>query len=128
MRSRRMCRIAVVVVALGIASGCATYTDRLKERLNDISASKEQREAADSATCQRYGAQPGTDIYVTCMVGLAQARASRAATVSAPTGPPPLPGFQNIGPALPDQQPTTCRPIPYSAQNSPYGMTSYRCQ
>jgi hypothetical protein len=109
-----------------LLSGCAAYADHLQERFSDRFGTQEQRDAADSAACQRYGATPGTDVYVNCMVSLAQNRAIRNSAASN-SGPPPLPGL--AAPVLsPAQQPTNCRPVPYSAQNSPYGMTSYRCQ
>lgn len=50
-------------------AGCATRVAR--------------REAADDAKCQGYGAQPGTDVYVQCRIGLDQIRATTEAAQNA---------------------------------------------
>jgi hypothetical protein len=43
-------------------------------------------EARDKAACQRLGAQPGTDIYVQCMIGRQQIRATNAAAAATRSG------------------------------------------
>jgi hypothetical protein len=65
-----------------LAKGC-----RLFESEAGCATRIAREEAADDTKCRGYGAQPGTDVYVQCRVGLDQikatesaARASRAST------------------------------------------------
>ena len=73
-------RYFVILAACGLLCSCADYQERLKNGpYGDLFKTKAELEADDSAKCQGYGAQPGTDVYVQCMVGLAQVRATNAA-------------------------------------------------
>lgn len=106
-------RRMVILTVCALLAGCDAVKERIDERL-DILRTNEQREAIDSAKCQGYGAQPGTDIYIQCMVAMAQVRATNGASAAAAraanrntflntganqaSGLPPLPAFQS-GPA-----------------------------
>ena len=73
-------RYLVILAACGLLCSCAGYEERLKNGpYGDLFKTKAELEADDNAKCQGYGAQPGTDVYVQCMVGLAQVRATNAA-------------------------------------------------
>jgi hypothetical protein len=73
-------RYLVILAACGLLCSCAGYKERLKNGPDgDLFKTKAELEADDSAKCQGYGAQPGTDVYIQCMVGLAQVRATNTA-------------------------------------------------
>jgi hypothetical protein len=80
-------RILLLAIACAALCGCGgADSARNSERGCGLLTSTETcnaraaaREAVDDATCQGYGAKPGTDIYVQCRVALTQARATRAA-------------------------------------------------
>jgi hypothetical protein len=65
-------RYLVILAACGLLCGCEAIRERVKEHDARLMAE-------DSAKCQSFGAQPGTDTYVQCMVGLAQVRATQNA-------------------------------------------------
>jgi len=46
-------------------------------------ATAEQLDAKDYASCERTGAQPGTDLFVTCMIALRRDRPHWSVTVGA---------------------------------------------
>lgn len=73
--------LSLLALCLALAA-CDAVKERIDSRL-DILRTNEQREAIDSAKCQGLGAQPGTDIFVQCMVGLAQIRATNSAAARA---------------------------------------------
>lgn len=81
--SMRGMRCLVILTACGFLCGCEAYVERVKDNYSGLFKTKAQLEAEDTAACQRLGAQPGTDIYVQCMIGRAQIRATnRAAAAS----------------------------------------------
>lgn len=96
-------------------------------------------ELEDSLTCMQDGAAYGTSEYAQCnavrKLGRTQERATAAAENARRIAAwqslqQAGAALQNSALALPTptvSAPTVCRPIPYSAQNSPYGQTSYRC-
>ena len=61
-----------------IAKGCG-----LIESEAGCAARMAREEAADDAKCRGYGAQPGTDVYVQCRVGLDQIKATSEAAANA---------------------------------------------
>lgn len=76
-------RTLLAVTALLMLSACQAdapggLTDRFK--------SKDERAKTDDATCQSYGAKPGSDAYIACRVEQDRIRASsrRRATVCRP--------------------------------------------
>jgi hypothetical protein len=60
------------------AKGCGVVTSLAGQCAGRLA----QREAADDAKCQGYGAKPGTDAYVQCRIGLDQIRATNEAAAS----------------------------------------------
>lgn len=60
------------------AKGCGVITSATGQ----CAARLAQREAADDAKCRGYGAQPATDAYVKCRIGLDQIRATNEAAAS----------------------------------------------
>jgi len=62
-------RLAVIGLVVVLA-GCAGT----KDRLNYFSASSEKKDVIDRATCESYGAIPGSDIFVACMLQLRKDR------------------------------------------------------
>ena len=79
-------RYLVVLAACGLLCGCYAAED-LRDQTSDLFRTnaeiRARNEAADKAACQRLGAMPGTDIYVQCMIGRAQVRATNNAAASA---------------------------------------------
>ena len=61
-------RFAVVLVAGLSLAGCAGSP------VGDAMAGPEKLAARDDATCQSYGARPGTDAYVACRMNVANQR------------------------------------------------------
>ena len=70
-------RYLVILAACGLLCGCQAYVEDLQDQYSGLFKTKAQLEAEDTTACQRLGAQPGTDIYVQCMIGRAQIRATR---------------------------------------------------
>jgi hypothetical protein len=75
-------RYLFIMAACAFLCGCEAVKERVQGSL-DIFKTKAQLEAEDTAACQRLGAQPGTDIYVQCMIGRAQIRATNRAAAAA---------------------------------------------
>jgi hypothetical protein len=76
-------RSLVILAACGLLCGCEAQSERLQDRYDSLFKTKAQLEAEDTAACQRLGAMPGTDIYVQCMIGRAQIRATNNASNTA---------------------------------------------
>src|SRR5207344_237235 len=68
-------RTLLLLIACATLAGCQAVNERVQGSL-DIFKTRAQLEAEDTAACQHLGAQPGTDIYVQCMIGRAQIRAT----------------------------------------------------
>jgi hypothetical protein len=77
------------IAACGLLCGCAASGELLKDSYSWLFKTEAQIEAEDSAKCESYGANPGTDVYVQCMVGFAQIRATNAAASSSSAPPAP---------------------------------------
>ena len=79
-------RYLVILAACGLLCGCYAAED-LQKQTTDLFKTNAQiraeNEAADSAACKRLGAMPGTDVYVQCMIGRAQVRATNRAAAAA---------------------------------------------
>jgi hypothetical protein len=56
-------RFAALLLALVALSGCAQYD---AERKANLAATAQEQTAADDASCQSSGAQPGTPAYDDC--------------------------------------------------------------
>ena len=80
---RSAMRYLVILAACGLLCGCQAYGERLQDRYDSLFKTKAQIEAEDTAACQRLGAMPGTDVYVQCMIGRAQIRATNRAAAAA---------------------------------------------
>lgn len=72
----------LLLTLCAVLAGCAAVNERVQDRL-DFFKTRAERDADDRAYCQGLGAQPGTDIFVQCMVGRAQIRATNAAAANA---------------------------------------------
>ena len=73
-------KLMLITATMGLLGGCASVGAAVQTKFQDsIFGTQAQRDLADSAQCQSYGAQPGTDVFVTCMVQMAQIRATRQA-------------------------------------------------
>jgi hypothetical protein len=90
-------RYFVILAACGLLCGCEAYGERLQDRYDSLFKTKAQIEAEDTAACQRLGAMPGTDIYVQCMIGRAQIRATNNAAASARANSANLQGGSGSG-------------------------------
>src|SRR6266849_516363 len=84
-RGRYHMRYLLMLAACGLLSGCYAAED-LQNQTSDLFRTnaeiRARNEAADSAACQRLGAMPGTDVYVQCMIGRAQVRATNNVAAS----------------------------------------------
>ncbi len=92
----RTLAISVLAVAL---TGCLSFPKP---------PSAQELAARDDATCQSYGAQPGTDIYIKCRMQIAQERQrQRAAIIGAMMQHPLIQPIPAPAPITPKPQ-TNC--------------------
>lgn len=62
--------------------GCQAYVEGIQDEYSGLFKTRAEREADDMTYCQRLGAQPGTDIFIQCMLGRAQIRATNQAAAA----------------------------------------------
>jgi hypothetical protein len=72
----------VVLLAGLVVAGCYETPGT-----GELLMSREDKDAKDDAACRRYGAVPGTDLYVTCRMQQDQTRASVKAQMAAAARP-----------------------------------------
>ena len=80
-------RATLVITFAGLLAGCS-YAERIKDSYDyTFFESQEQREAENRAICERYGAVPGTDVFVQCMLRVSEQRSLQAAAPASDQNP-----------------------------------------
>lgn len=112
-----MYRFLIIASLSLLCSGCLTTEEQAA-----------QIAAADDASCQSYGAKPGTDIYIQCRMQKDQQRQANRAAVAAAIAsqPAPQPYYAPVQPVVMPPPPVVTGPT--NCMSMPIGnMVSTTC-